>query len=126
MGWKEAFRRIPAERVQPSALPGGWGRASAALTKAALGIVAGVLVKCYPRASAPVAGLVNRVTNVILIDGELLGCEPEEIPAEPHGDQLKALVALLGVLYHECGHVKHSKSCSPMRSCSRRGGWRRG
>jgi hypothetical protein len=108
MGWKEAFRQIPAERVQPSALPGGWGRASAALTKAALGIVAGVLVKCYPKASAPVAGLVNRVTNVILLDGELLGCEPEEIPAEPDGDQLKALVALLGVLYHECGHVKHS------------------
>jgi len=106
--WKEAFRRIPAERVQPSALPGGWGRASAALTQAALGIVAGVLVKCYPKASAPVAGLVNRLTNVILIDGELLGCEPEEIPAEPDGDQLKALVVVLGVLFHECGHVKHS------------------
>ena len=108
MGWKEAFRRIPAERVQPSALPGGWGRASAALTKAALGIVAGVLVKCYPKASAPVAGLVNRLTNVILLDGELLGCDPEEIAAEPDGDQLKALVVVLGVLFHECGHVKHS------------------
>ena len=106
--WKEAFRRIPAERVQPSALPGGWGKASAALTKAAGGIVGGVLVKCYPKASAPVAGLVNRVTNVILLDGDLLGCDPEEIPVEPDGDQLKALVVLLGVLFHECGHVKHS------------------
>jgi len=107
-GWREAFRRLPAERVQPSALPGGWGKASAALTKAALGIVGGVLVKCYPKASAPVAGLVNRVTNVILIDGELLGCAPEDIPVEPDTDELKALVVVLGVLFHECGHVKHS------------------
>jgi hypothetical protein len=107
-GWKEAFQRIPAERVQPSALPGGWGKASAALTKAALGIVGGVLVKCFPKASAPVAGLVNRMTNVILIDGELLGCAPEEIPVEPDADELKALVVVLGVLFHECGHVKHS------------------
>jgi|GEM_PF-2006069 len=108
MGWKEAFRRLPAERVQPSALPGGWGRASAVLSKAALSIVSGVLVKCFPKASAPVAGMVNRVTNVILIDGELLGCTPEEIPAEPSGDGLKALVVVLGVLFHECGHVKHT------------------
>lgn len=115
MGWKEAFRRLPAERVQPSALPGGWGRASAALTKAALSIVGGVLVKCYPKASAPVAGLVNRVTNVILIDGELLGCTPEEIPAEPRGDDLKALVVVLGVLDHECGHVKHTPSPRAMQ-----------
>lgn len=115
MGWKEAFRRLPAERVQPSALPGGWGRASAALTKAALSIVGGVLVKCYPRASAPVAGLVNRVTNVILIDGELLGCAPEEIPAEPDGDELKALVVVLGVLDHECGHVKHTPTPRAMQ-----------
>lgn len=115
MGWKEAFRRLPAERVQPSALPGGWGRASATLTKAALGIVGGVLVKCFPKASAPVAGLVNRVTNVILIDGELLGCEPEEIPAEPSGDELKALVVVLGVLFHECGHVKHTPTPRAMQ-----------
>jgi hypothetical protein len=115
MGWKEAFRRLPAERVQPSALPGGWGRASAALTKAALSIVGGVLVKCYPKASAPVAGLVNRVTNVILIDGELLGCAPEEIPAEPRGDELKALVVVLGVLDHECGHVKHTPTPRAMQ-----------
>ena len=115
MGWKEAFRRLPAERVQPSALPGGWGRASAALTKAALSIVGGVLVKCYPKASAPVAGLVNRVTNVILIDGELLGCAPEEIPAEPDGDELKALVVVLGVLDHECGHVKHTPAPRAMQ-----------
>ncbi len=115
MGWKEAFRRLPAERVQPSAVPGGWGRASAALTKAALGIVTGVLVKCYPKASAPVAGLVNRVTNVILIDGELLGCTPEEIPAEPRGDELKALVVVLGVLFHECGHVKHTPTPRAMQ-----------
>lgn len=115
MGWKEAFRRLPAERVQPSALPGGWGRASAALTKAALSIVGGVLVKCYPKASAPVAGLVNRVTNVILIDGELLGCSPEEIPAELRGDELKALVVVLGVLDHECGHVKHSPTPRQMQ-----------
>lgn len=114
-GWKEAFRRIPAERVQPSALPGGWGKASAALTKAALGIVGGVLVKCYPKASAPVAGLVNRVTNVILIDGELLGCAPEEIPVEPDADELKALVVVLGVLFHECGHVKHSPTPRQLR-----------
>jgi hypothetical protein len=115
MDWKEAFRRLPAERVQPSALPGGWGRASAALTKAALSIVTGVLVKCYPKASAPVAGLVNRVTNVILIDGELLGCTPEEIPAEPRGDELKALVVVLGVLDHECGHVKHTPTPRAMQ-----------
>lgn len=115
MGWKEVFRRIPAERVQPSALPGGWGKASAALTKAALTIVGGVLVKCYPKASAPVAGLVNRLTNVILIDGELLGCTPEEISAEPEGDELKALVVLLGVLDHECGHVKHTPTPQAMR-----------
>lgn len=83
MGWKEAFRRLPAERVQPAALPGGWGRASAALTKAALTIVGGVLVKCFPKASAPGAGLVNRVTNVILIDGELLGCTPRRSPPNP-------------------------------------------
>jgi hypothetical protein len=115
MGWKEAFRRLPAERVQPSALPGGWGRASAALTKAALSIVGGVLVKCYPKASAPGAGLVNRVTNVILIDGELLGCAPAEIPAEPDGDELKALVVVLGVLDHECGHVKHTPTPRAMQ-----------
>ena len=113
--WKEAFRQIPAERVQPSALPGGWGRASAVLTKAALGIVSGVLVKCFPRASEPAAGLVNRVTNVILIDGELLGCTPEEIPAEPRGDDLKALVVLIGVLDHECGHVKHTPTPQAMQ-----------
>ena len=106
--WKEAFRRIPAERVQPSAIPGGWGRASAVLTKAALGIVSGVLVKCYPKASAPSPGLVNRVTNVILVDGELLPCGPDEIPVKPDGDVLSALVVVLGVLFHECGHVKHS------------------
>jgi hypothetical protein len=115
MGWKEAFRRLPAERIQPSALPGGWGRASAALTKAALSIVGGVLVKCYPKASEPFAGLVNRVTNVILIDGELLGCTPEEIPAEPRGDELKALVVVLGVLDHECGHVKHTPTPRAMQ-----------
>jgi hypothetical protein len=115
MGWKEAFRRLPAERVQPSALPGGWGRASAALTKAALSIVGGVLVKCFPKASAPVAGLVNRVTNVILIDGELLGCTPDEIPAEPRGDELKALVVVIGVLDHECGHVKHTPTPRAMQ-----------
>ncbi|MBS1895461.1 MAG: VWA domain-containing protein [Actinobacteria bacterium] len=115
MGWKEAFRRLPAERVQPSAMAGGWGQASAALTKAALSIVGGVLVKCYPKASAPVAGLVNRLTNVILLDGELLGCTPEEIPAEPDGDQLKALVVVLGVLFHECGHVKHTPTPRAMQ-----------
>lgn len=115
-GWKEAFQRIPAERVQPSALPGGWGKASAALTKAALSIVSGVLVKCYPKASAPVAGLVNRVTNVILIDGELLGCDPEEIPLEPGPDELKALVVVLGVLFHECGHVKHTPTPRQMQA----------
>jgi len=117
--WKEAFRRIPAERVQPSAVPGGWGRASAALTKAALGIVSGVLVKCYPKASTPAAGLVNRVTNVILIDGELLGCTPEEIPVEPDDDELKALVVVLGVLFHECGHVKHSPTPRQMQEVPR-------
>ncbi len=115
MGWKEAFRRLPAERVQPSAVPGGWGRASAVLTKAALSIVNGVLVKCFPKASAPVAGMVNRVTNVILIDGELLGCTPEEIPAEPLGDELKALVVVIGVLDHECGHVKHTPTPRAMQ-----------
>jgi hypothetical protein len=119
MGWKEAFRQLPAERVQPSTLPGGWGRASAALTKAALSIVGGVLVKCFPKASAPVAGLVNRVTNVILIDGELLGCTPEEISAEPVGDELKALVVLMGVLDHECGHVKHSPTPRAMQKIPR-------
>lgn len=115
MGWKEAFRRLPAERVQPSALPGGWGRASAALTKAALSVVGGVIVKCYPKASAPFAGLVNRMTNVILIDGELFGCTPEEIPAEPRGDELKALVVVIGVVDHECGHVKHTPTPRAMQ-----------
>ncbi len=106
--WKEAFRRIPAERVQPSAVSRGWGLASAALTKAALGIARGVLVKCYPKASAPAAGLVNRLTNVILIDGEILGIDPEEIPPEPDPDLLQRLAVLLGVDFHECGHVNHS------------------
>lgn len=115
MGWKETFRRLPAERVQPSAVPGGWGRASAVLTKAAHSIVGGVLVKCYPKASAPVAGLVNRVTKVVLIDGELLGCRPEEIAAEPTADELKALVVVIGVLDHECGHVKHSPTPRQMQ-----------
>jgi hypothetical protein len=107
-GWKEAFRRLPAERVQPSAVSRGWGLASAALTKAALGIARGVLVKCYPQASAPAAGLVNRITKVILLDGDLLGAEPEEIAAEPDREQREALMVVLGVLFHECGHVNHS------------------
>lgn len=113
--WKEAFRRLPAERVQPSAMGRGWGLASSALTKAALGIVAGVLVKCYPKAPAPVAGLVNRITNVILIDGDLFGCEPQEIAAEPDPEQHEALMVVLGVLFHECGHVRHSPAPEELR-----------
>jgi len=106
--WKEAFRRIPAERVRPSAVARSWGVTSSILTKAALAISRGVLVKCYPKASQPYAGLVNRVTNVILADGEVLGVDPEEIPAEPDAGLLRRMMVLLGVVYHECGHVNNS------------------
>lgn len=106
--WKDAFRRIPAEQVQPSAVGRSWGLASAVLTKAALGIAQGVLVKCYPRASSPAPGLINMLTRNILVDGELFGCDPEEIPVQPDREQLKQLMVVLGVTCHECGHANHT------------------
>jgi hypothetical protein len=108
--WRDTFRRLPAERVHPSAVGRSWGLASAVLTKAALGISPGVLVKCYPSASAPAAGLINMLTRNILVDGELFGCDPADIPDPPERDQLKQLMVVLGVTFHECGHGNHTPS----------------
>jgi hypothetical protein len=108
--WRHAFRRLPAEQVQPDAVGRSWGLASAVLTKAALGIAEGVLVKCYPRASAPAAGLINMLSRNILVDGELFGCDPADIPDPPNRDQLKQLMVVLGVTFHECGHGNHTPS----------------
>lgn len=108
--WRNAFRRLPAEQVQPDAVGRSWGLASAVLTKAALGIAPSVLVKCFPRASAPAAGLINMESRNILIDGDLFGCDPADIPDPPNRDQLKQLMVVLGVTFHECGHGNHTPS----------------
>ncbi len=108
--WKNAFRRLPAEQVQPDAVGRSWGLASAVLTKAALGIAPSVLVKCFPRASAPAAGLINMESRNILVDGDLFGCDPADIPDPPNRNQLKQLMVVLGVTFHECGHGNHTPS----------------
>jgi hypothetical protein len=109
-GWRSTFHRLPAEQVQPDAVGRSWGLASAVLTKAALGITPSVLVKCFPRASAPAAGLINMKSRNILVDGELFGCDPADIPEPPGPDQLKQLMVVLGVTFHECGHGNHTPS----------------
>lgn len=108
--WRTTFRRLPAERVHPSAVGRSWGLASAVLTKAALGIADSVLVKCYPGAPAPAAGLINMLSRNILVDGELFGCDPADIPDPPGRDHLKQLMVVLGVTFHECGHGNHTPS----------------
>lgn len=108
--WRNAFRRLPAEQVQPDAIGRSWGLASAVLTKAALGVAPSVLVKCFPRASAPAAGLINMESRNILVDGDLFGCDPADIPDPPNRDQLKQLMVVLGVTFHECGHGNHTPS----------------
>jgi len=108
--WRNTFRRLPAEQVHPSAVGRSWGIASAVLTKAALGITDGVLVKCYPGAPAPAAGLINMLSRNILVDGELFGCDPADIPDPPGRDHMKQLMVVLGVTFHECGHGNHTPS----------------
>jgi hypothetical protein len=108
--WRTTFRRLPAERVHPSAVGRSWGLASAVLTKAALGVADGVLVKCYPGASAPAAGLINMLSRNILVDGELFGCDPADIPDPPDREHMKQLMVVLGVTFHECGHGNHTPS----------------
>jgi hypothetical protein len=108
--WRTAFRRLPAEQVQPDAVGRSWGLASAVLTKAALGITESVLVKCYPGASAPAAGLINMLSRNILVDGDLFGCDPADMPDPPSHDQMKSLMVVVGVTYHECGHGNHTPS----------------
>ena len=111
-GAVRSFRTAGAEKVKPSTKGKAWGAASAVLTQAAHAITSPLSVHYYPEATAIVPerppGLANMKTHVISIDSELVGGDPSLLSKPLTAEQTIELEALMGVLFHEAGHLAHT------------------
>lgn len=107
-----SFRAAGKEKARPSERGKQWGAASAVLTQAAHSITSPLSVKFFPEATTfhpdHPAGLANMLTHIISIDSDLVGGDPNDLSKPLTKENIAELEALMGVLFHEAGHIAHT------------------
>lgn len=109
---KRAFVAAGKHRARPSERGKRWGAASAVLTQAGHSITSPLSVKFFPGATDfhpdHPAGLANMITQIIAIDSDLVGGDPDKLEKPLTKENVTELEALMGVLFHEAGHLAHT------------------